>query len=236
MGFGKQVQITRDNNNVSVRDFGRGIPLRKVVACVSKINTGAKYNDDVFQFSVGLNVAVFAAAAIAARPVIGRLANRYGRRAVMIGGALIAASGGFGISQVDEIMPLLGFRLLTGVGEAAMFVGAATLIADLSPRDRRAEGGTIIDTSAFTDYGIYAAGDYPFEFKDFTLIGPTTNPASGYGLKVSGDEAGVIIENVTVQDSGRSGFDLNGITSGALNALVAEVLRAARLDSPQPGN
>jgi topoisomerase-4 subunit B len=38
-----------------VRDFGRGIPLGKVVDCVSKINTGAKYNDDVFQFSVGLN-------------------------------------------------------------------------------------------------------------------------------------------------------------------------------------
>src|SRR6185369_17232269 len=44
-----------DGNRVSVRDFGRGIPLGKVVDCVSKINTGAKYNDDVFQFSVGLN-------------------------------------------------------------------------------------------------------------------------------------------------------------------------------------
>ncbi len=40
---------------MTVRDFGRGIPLGKVVDCVSKINTGAKYNDDVFQFSVGLN-------------------------------------------------------------------------------------------------------------------------------------------------------------------------------------
>ena len=40
---------------VKVRDFGRGIPLGKLVECVSIINTGAKYNDDVFQFSVGLN-------------------------------------------------------------------------------------------------------------------------------------------------------------------------------------
>jgi DNA gyrase/topoisomerase IV subunit B len=40
---------------VSVRDHGRGIPLGKVVDCVSTINTGAKYNDEVFQFSVGLN-------------------------------------------------------------------------------------------------------------------------------------------------------------------------------------
>src|SRR6266567_4215046 len=55
MGNGKEVQINLAGNKVSVRDFGRGIPLGKVVDCVSKINTGAKYNDDVFQFSVGLN-------------------------------------------------------------------------------------------------------------------------------------------------------------------------------------
>ncbi len=55
MGFGKEVQINIEGTSVTVRDFGRGIPLGKVVDCVSKINTGAKYNDDVFQFSVGLN-------------------------------------------------------------------------------------------------------------------------------------------------------------------------------------
>jgi DNA gyrase subunit B/topoisomerase-4 subunit B len=55
MGYGKQVEISLDNSVVRVRDFGRGIPLGKVIECVSRINTGAKYNDDVFQFSVGLN-------------------------------------------------------------------------------------------------------------------------------------------------------------------------------------
>lgn len=55
MGHGKEVRIEIQDKEVSVRDFGRGIPLGKVVDCVSKINTGAKYNDDVFQFSVGLN-------------------------------------------------------------------------------------------------------------------------------------------------------------------------------------
>jgi DNA gyrase subunit B/topoisomerase-4 subunit B len=55
MGYGREVQISIEGATVSVRDFGRGIPLGKVVDCVSKINTGAKYNDDVFQFSVGLN-------------------------------------------------------------------------------------------------------------------------------------------------------------------------------------
>jgi topoisomerase IV subunit B len=55
MGAGKKVEITRDENTITVRDYGRGIPLGKVVDCVSQINTGGKYNDDVFQFSVGLN-------------------------------------------------------------------------------------------------------------------------------------------------------------------------------------
>src|SRR5213593_970342 len=55
MGYGKEVQVNIEGSAVTVRDFGRGIPLGKVIDCVSKINTGAKYNDDVFQFSVGLN-------------------------------------------------------------------------------------------------------------------------------------------------------------------------------------
>ena len=55
MGHGERVEIAIDGPKVAVRDYGRGIPLGKVVECVSKINTGAKYNDDVFQFSVGLN-------------------------------------------------------------------------------------------------------------------------------------------------------------------------------------
>ena len=55
VGFGKKIEISLDESRVQVRDYGRGIPLGKVVECVSVINTGAKYSDDVFQFSVGLN-------------------------------------------------------------------------------------------------------------------------------------------------------------------------------------
>jgi topoisomerase-4 subunit B len=56
MGYGKKIDVKVDESGrVSVRDYGRGIPLGKLVECVSQINTGAKYNDDVFQFSVGLN-------------------------------------------------------------------------------------------------------------------------------------------------------------------------------------
>jgi len=55
MGFGKQVDISITEHGVTVRDYGRGIPLGKVVDVVSKINTGAKYDSKVFQKSVGLN-------------------------------------------------------------------------------------------------------------------------------------------------------------------------------------
>jgi len=55
MGFGKKIEVAIAEGIITVRDFGRGIPLGKVIECVSVINTGAKYNDDVFQFSVGLN-------------------------------------------------------------------------------------------------------------------------------------------------------------------------------------
>ncbi|WP_417909529.1 DNA topoisomerase IV subunit B [Candidatus Electronema sp. PJ] len=56
MGCGKQIEIAvRPDGLCQVRDYGRGIPLGKVVECVSMINTGAKYNTEVFQFSVGLN-------------------------------------------------------------------------------------------------------------------------------------------------------------------------------------
>lgn len=55
MGYGKVVELTIAEKSVTVRDFGRGIPLGKVVDVVSKINTGAKYDSKAFQKSVGLN-------------------------------------------------------------------------------------------------------------------------------------------------------------------------------------
>lgn len=55
MGFGKKIEVTISENKVIVRDYGRGIPLGKVIDCVSKINTGGKYDSGAFQKSVGLN-------------------------------------------------------------------------------------------------------------------------------------------------------------------------------------
>src|SRR2546430_3810553 len=55
MGYGKTIEITMDDSTISVRDFGRGIPVGKVLECASKMNTGAKYDSVAFKKSVGLN-------------------------------------------------------------------------------------------------------------------------------------------------------------------------------------
>ncbi len=55
MGFGKRIEVEISDRSVRVRDYGRGIPLGKLIDCVSIINTGAKYDSETFQKAVGLN-------------------------------------------------------------------------------------------------------------------------------------------------------------------------------------
>jgi MFS family permease len=106
------------------------------------------------EFGIGLTIAVFALAAICARPFLGRIADRYGRRVLLIGGASLAGLAGLAASQASEFWQLLVLRGLMGIGEAAVFVGAATLIADLSPRDRRAEGASYFSVAVFGGIGV----------------------------------------------------------------------------------
>ena len=106
------------------------------------------------EFGIGLTIAAFAVAAIIARPFLGRIADRYGRRVLLVGGASVAGLTGMAASQVTEFWQLLLLRGVMGIGEAAVFVGAATLIADLSPRDRRAEGASYFSVAVFGGIGV----------------------------------------------------------------------------------
>jgi MFS family permease len=106
------------------------------------------------EFGIGLAIAMFAGAAIIARPLLGRIADRYGRRVLLVGGAVLAGFAGIATSQVTEFWQLLALRGAMGIGEAAVFVGAATLIADLSPRDRRAEGASYFSVAVFGGIGV----------------------------------------------------------------------------------
>ena len=104
--------------------------------------------------AIGVNLAVFSIAAIAARPVIALIGDRFGRRTLMIGGSLLAAAAVASTAFVSSIAAMLPLRAVSGVGEAALFVGAATLIADLSPADRRAEGASYFSLAVFGGLGL----------------------------------------------------------------------------------
>jgi MFS family permease len=106
------------------------------------------------EFGVGMTIAAFAGSAIAARPLITRLGDRFGRRRLMMGGAVLAAAGSSVAGMAETLPLLLVLRGVTGIGEAALFVGAITLIADLSPHDRRAEGASYFSIAVFGGLGI----------------------------------------------------------------------------------
>ena len=126
---------------------------------------------------VGAVIGAFALTAVLLRPMAGRLSDKRGRRLLIIGGGL-AVGVAIAAYSFSESLPLLIFwRLLTGVGEAFFYVGAATVINDLAPDERRGEalsyfslalfgglaigpisGETILDASSFTAVWIFAGG------------------------------------------------------------------------------
>lgn len=106
------------------------------------------------ELGVGLSIAIFALTAVIARPVIVRLIDRFGRRAMIQAGAAIAGLAGFATVFADSLVPMLILRGIAGVGEAALFVAAATLIADLAPPHRRAEAASYFSVAVFGGLGV----------------------------------------------------------------------------------
>jgi topoisomerase-4 subunit B len=102
MGYGDRITVTLDGARMAVRDYGRGIPLGKVVECVSRINTGAKYSDEVFQFSVGLNgIGAKAVNALSHRFVVRSFRGGEFAGAVFLRGKLLEAPKGKASQEAD---------------------------------------------------------------------------------------------------------------------------------------
>ena len=100
------------------------------------------YVEDVLgygELAVGVAVGAFAVGAVALRTYAGRLGDRLGRRLLIVAGALIVAASTVLYGLVHALWWLILMRVFTGFGEAGFFVGAATMITDLSPADRRGE-------------------------------------------------------------------------------------------------
>jgi len=90
-------------------------------------------------FGVALTVAAVSPMLLLFQPVAGRIGDRKGRRVLIVAGAVIAGSSIAAYAAVDSLEALISVRLFTGVGEAMLLVGAATMVTDLAPEKRRGE-------------------------------------------------------------------------------------------------
>jgi MFS family permease len=89
--------------------------------------------------AIGVAVGMFAVGAVVLRPFAGRLGDRFGRRVLVICGAAVVGCSALLYLAASSLELLVGARIVGGLGEAAFFVGAGTMIADLAPEERRGE-------------------------------------------------------------------------------------------------
>ena len=111
-----------------------------------------RYVEDVLHgggTAVGIAVGAFAVSAAALRPLVGRIGDQRGRRVLVLGGGAVAGVSVLGYAAADNFGWLIAMRLLTGVGEAAMFVGAATAVQDLAPTARRGEATSYFSVAVY---------------------------------------------------------------------------------------
>lgn len=99
--------------------------------------------------AVGVAVGSFAVGALALRVYAGRIGDRFGRRVLIITGALVVAVATALYGVVPALWWLVGIRAIAGIGEAAFFVGAATMITDLAPAERRGEAVSYWSVSVY---------------------------------------------------------------------------------------
>jgi MFS family permease len=106
------------------------------------------------EIDIGVNLAIFSIAAVLIRPRLGVFAEQHGLRSTMVMGALLAAAATAACALVDSRWGLLPLRGLQGIGEAAVFVGAATSISDMAPTGRGAEAASYFSVAVFGGLGI----------------------------------------------------------------------------------
>jgi len=103
---------------------------------------------------VGLVVGVFAVSAALLRPLAGRVGDRHGRGVLVVAGSIVFGLSVVAYGLVESVPWLLAMRVLSGIGEAAVFVGAATTAQDLAPPDRRGEAASYFSVAIYGGIGI----------------------------------------------------------------------------------
>ena len=106
--------------------------------------------------SIGVGIAIGAASitALLAQPPAGRLGDLRGRRPLMVGGGVLMVLGAAGLVLADHIVPVVGLRLLTGVGEALFLIGGLSIVNDLAPEHRRGEALSLYTLASYSGLAI----------------------------------------------------------------------------------
>ena len=139
-----------------------------VVPILPRYVTGPLGGDNLM---VGVVVGAFAISAILLRPFVGGVGDRRGRRILIISGGVLAGISIAGYALGDSVPVLILMRILTGVGEAAYYVGAASVINDLAPDERRGEALSYFSLALFGGLALGPiAGEALLHASGFTLV------------------------------------------------------------------
>jgi MFS family permease len=101
------------------------------------------------ELAVGVAAGAFGLSAALLRPLVGTLGDQWGRRVLAVGGSVVVAVSVFGTIVATSVPAVIGLRLLTGVGEAAAFIGFAAACQDLAPDGRRAEAASYFSVATY---------------------------------------------------------------------------------------
>jgi MFS family permease len=145
---------TRDRERLVTPLFAliTGAALAYFIGLGSLLPVLPRYVEDTLAgggIEVGLVVGAFAVSAALVRPLVGRLGDRVGRRAIAVGGAAIAAASIALFGLVEAVWFMVIVRLGAGLGEAGFFIGAATAAQDLAPDDRRGEAASFFSIAVY---------------------------------------------------------------------------------------
>ena len=151
--------------------------------------------------SVGMAIGAFALSAVVFRPFIGGVGDRRGRRVLMIGGGGVVALSIALYPLASSLGPLLLRRLVTGAGEAAFYVGAASAINDLAPDERRGEALSYFSLALYSGLAVGPVlGELLLDGSHFTIV---------YLVSASFDAAAAII-GLRVPDTRPEGLEATG--------------------------
>ncbi|MGH2693865.1 MAG: MFS transporter [Actinomycetota bacterium] len=155
--------------------------------------------------AVGIAVGSFFLTAVLFRPTIGRYSDRIGRKPILLGASALMLATSAGFYAADSIPVVTVLRLFHGAAGGAFYTAAATLAADLAPRDRRAEYITLLSLSLYGGFAIGPAlGEWLATGAGFSWVWGTTAGLAGTTIAI-----GRMLPE-TVDRSARAGIDRGG--------------------------